>query len=560
MQKLVECVPNFSEGRDLDKIKLITDEIETVPGVRLLDVDPGADTNRTVVTFVGSPDDAAEAAFRAIRKAAQLIDMSTHHGEHPRMGATDVCPFVPLQGTTMEDCAALARKVAERVGRELGISVYLYGEAASRPERVSLATVRSGEYEGMSEKLQQAEWAPDFGPAQLNARAGVTAVGAREFLIAYNVNLNTRSKALAHEVAIDIREMGRNKRGADGKFVRDENGEAVKEPGRLKECRAVGWYIEEYGRAQISMNLTNYKVTPMHLAFDVCEEEARKYGLRVTGSELVGLIPLAAMRQAGRHYLEKQGLSTGVPERELVHVAIRSLGLDEIGGFDPEQKIIEYRVGTPGARLVDKTVQGFADELSTDSPAPGGGSVAALCGALGGALAAMVANLTVGKRKLQDSWETMRRVGDDGQAVKDRLLHLVDADTDAFNAVLSAMRLPKSTPEEQAARDLAVQEATKEATMVPFRVIESAIELLGLAGTAVEHGNPNSASDSGVAALCARTCAEGAYLNVLINLSSIEDRAWADELRQRAHAHCLQARRQADEIVTRVEAQIARQG
>lgn len=559
MQKLVECVPNFSEGRDLEKIRLITDEIETVPGVQLLDVDPGADTNRTVVTFVGSPDDAVEAAFRAIRKAAQLIDMATHSGEHPRMGATDVCPFVPLQGTTMEDCAALARTLGERVGKELGISVYLYGEAASSPQRQSLADVRSGEYEAMAEKIRKPEWKPDFGPTTLNTRAGVTAVGAREFLIAYNVNLNTKSKTLAHEVALDVRELGRNKRGADGKFVRDADGTPVKESGRLKECRAVGWFIDEYARAQISMNLTNYKVTSMHAAFDACEEEARKYGLRVTGSELVGLIPLDAMRDAGRHYLEKQGLSTGVPERDLIELAIQSLGLAELGEFDPEQKIIEYRVQKRTGRLIDMTVQGFADELSTDSPAPGGGSVAALCGALGGALAAMVANLTIGKKKLQESWDAMRPVGDQGQSVKDRLLHLVDADTDAFNSLMAAMRLPKNTDEEVAARTTAMQDATKEATLIPFRVLEASLEVLGLAETAAEHGNPNSASDAGVAALCARTCAEGAFLNVLINLPGIDDRAWTEDLRTRAQAHCQAARRQADAIVTAVEKKIAEQ-
>lgn len=557
MQKLVECVPNFSEGRDLGKIRRITDEIEGVPGVRLLDVDPGADTNRTVVTFVAPPDAAVEAAFRAMARAAEVLDMRTHHGEHPRMGATDVCPFVPLSGTTMDECAELARRLGERVGRELGVSVYLYGEAASREERRSLANVRSGEYEGMAEKLLQPAWKPDFGPTAINARAGVSAIGAREFLIAYNVNLNTRNKALAHEVALDIREAGRNRRGPDGKFVRDASGEPVKDPGRLRECRAVGWYIEEYGRAQISINLTNHKVTPVYAAFDACEEEARKYGLRVTGSELVGLIPLDALREAGRHYLTKQGLSTGVPERELIHVAVRSLGLDELATFDPDEKIIEYRVQKRDGLLVEKTVRGFADELSSDSPAPGGGSVAALCGALGAGLAAMVANLTIGKKKLEANWAAMRPVGDEGQALKDRLLGLVDTDTDAFNAVMAAMRLPKATAAEAAAREAAVQAATREATLVPFRVLEASLDVLQLARIAATEGNPNSASDAGVAALCARTCAEGAFLNVLINLPGITDRAFAEDLRGRADEHLAVVRREAEALVAQVEAKIS---
>ncbi len=553
MQKLVECVPNFSEGRDPELIRAITDEIQSVDGVELLDVDPGADTNRTVVTFVGSPEAASEAAFRAIAKAPSVIDMASHEGEHPRMGATDVCPFVPLQGVTMEDCAELARKLGERVGRELGISVFLYGEAASSPERQSLATVRAGEYEGMAAKIQKPEWKPDFGPTQLNTRAGVTAIGAREFLIAYNINLNTRDKRLANEVAIDVREMGRNKRGPDGKFVRDEAGKPIKNPGRLKECRAVGWYIEEYARAQISMNLTNYKITPMHEAFDVCEEEARKYGLRVTGSELVGLIPLAAMRDAGRHYLAKQGLSTGVPESELVRIAIQSLGLDELSAFDPSKKIIEYRVRGTGGPLVSRTVSGFVDELSSDSPAPGGGSVAALCGSLGAGLAAMVANLTIGKKKFQDRWDAMREVGDQGQLLKDRLLHLVDADTDAFNEVMAAMRLPKKSDAEIAARAEAIEEATKNATMIPFQVLETSLEVLDLADTAAAHGNPNSASDAGVAALAARTCAEGAHLNVLINLPGIEDQGWREETKAKSKELVARARQRSEEIVGRVE-------
>lgn len=554
MQKLVECVPNFSEGRDRTVLDAIAGEISSVDGAQLLDVDPGAATHRTVMTFIAAPEAALEAAFRAIRKASELIDMTKHHGEHPRMGATDVCPFVPLQGMTMEDCAALARRLGDRVGRELGIPVYLYGEAATRPERRSLADVRSGEYEQMAEKLMRPDWKPDFGPERMPARSGVTAIGAREFLIAYNVNLNTRDKKLANEVAFDIREAGRSVRGPDGKFARDAAGQVTKTPGRLAECRAVGWYIEEYGRAQVSINLTNFKVTPVHAAFDACEEEARKYGLRVTGSELVGLVPLEAMRMAGVHYLEKQGRSAGVPERELIHIAVRSLGLDELGPFDPQEKIIEYRVRSQKSSLVEMTMRGFVDELSTDSPAPGGGSVAALCGALGAALAAMVANLTLGSKKLSDRWDDVRPVALQGQALKDWFLSAVDEDTLAFNAVMDAMRLPKKDDQEAAARDAAVQAATRRATEVPFSVLERSQEVLNLAETVVRSGNPSSISDAGVAAICARACAEGAFLNVGINLGGIGDRSWAAETSSRARELLLQVRRRAEAVIADTEA------
>ena len=558
MQKWVECVPNFSEGRDLSVIEKITAEIEAVEGVSLLDVDPGADTNRTVVTLVGSPEAAAEAAFRAIGRAAELIDMSGHSGAHPRMGATDVCPFVPLSGVTMEDCAEIARKLGERVGRELGISVYLYGDAAAKPDRRSLAVVRAGEYEAMVEKIQKPEWKPDFGPTELNRRAGVTAVGAREFLIAYNVNLNTRSKKIANEVAFDIREKGRILRDESGKFVREPDGSPVRGPGLLPECRAVGWYIEEYGRSQVSMNLTNYKITAMHTAFDACVEKAANYGARVTGSELVGLIPLEAMRQAGKHYLAKAGQSTAVSEAELIHIAIRSLGLDEISEFDPKKKIIEYRVRDDAASLVAKTVRGFGDELSSDSPAPGGGSVAALCGALGAALSAMVGNLTVGKPEHEEVWAEMSEVGERAQDLKEWFLSAVDQDTEAFNAVMAAMRLPKKSPEESKARDAAIEAATQQATSVPLHVLERALEVIEAADVMATRGNPNSASDAGVAALCARTCAEGAYLNVLINLPGINDTTWARQTRQKAEKAVARARDAAANVVAAVEAKVAR--
>lgn len=557
MERLVECVPNFSEGRDLAVIEKITAEIESVEGVSLLDVDPGADTHRTVVTLVGSPEAASEAAFRAIRRAAELIDMTGHKGEHPRMGATDVCPFVPLSGVTMEECAELARRLGERVGSELGISVFLYGEAASKPDRASLAVVRGGEYEGMAAKLKKPEWKPDFGPTDINAQAGVTAIGAREFLIAYNVNLNTRDKALAHNVALDIRELGRNKRGPDGKFVRDESGKPVKQPGRLKECRAVGWYIEEYGCAQISINLTNYNVTAVQDAFDAATEEATKYGLRVTGSELVGLIPLEAMRLAGRHYLERQGRSTGVPERELIHIAVRSLGLDELSEFDVDKKIIEYRVRDQSGSLVEMSGRAFADELSSDSPAPGGGSVAALVGSLGASLGAMVANLTYGKKAYADHWDEMKLVADRGQDLKDWFLTAVDRDTDAFNEVMAAMRLPKKTAGEQTARFEAIEAATKNATQVPFDVLERSLQILDLIEVAAARGNPNSVSDAGVGALCARACAEGAFLNVCINLEGITDRSWAEQTEAKAKTLIEEINDRAGRVVDAVKQSVA---
>lgn len=556
MQKLVECVPNFSEGRDRGVLDAISAAITGVQGVQLLDVDPGADTNRTVVTFVGSPDAALEAAFRAIECASHRIDMSRHHGAHPRMGATDVCPFVPLEGMTMEECVDLARRLGARVGEELGIPVYLYERAATRPERTSLAAIRTGEYEGLQAKLGDPEWAPDFGSATFHARAGATVIGAREFLIAYNVNLNTRDRKLANEVAFTVRESGRLAKDAEGRQLVDSEGNKVRQPGRLRAARAVGWYIPEYGRAQISINLLDMNVTPPHLAFEVCDEEARKLGLRVTGSELVGLIPKSALLQAGRYYLERQGKSSGVPERELVHTAVRSLGLDELGPFDADHKVIEYRVADRKASLVERTTRDFVDELSSDSPAPGGGSVAALAGALGAALGAMVANLTIGKRGLEEHWSAMRPVAHEGQALKDWFLAAVDEDTRAFNRVMESMRLPQSTDEERAARAQAVEEANRGATLVPLRVLERSIEVVELAAAAVAEGNPNSLSDAGVAVLCARTAAEGAWLNVAINLANLVDREWAEEARKTASGALVRTRIRAGEVLGQVEARL----
>jgi glutamate formiminotransferase/formiminotetrahydrofolate cyclodeaminase len=527
--KIVECVPNFSEGRDRKKIDAIADVIKSVPDVKLLDVDPGADTNRTVVTFVGTPEAAKEAAFRAIKKAAELIDMSKHKGAHARMGATDVCPFIPVSGVTMDDCVQLARELGERVGRELEIPVYLYEHAASKPERRNLAEVRAGEYEGLSEKLAKPEWAPDYGPAKFNHKSGTTIIGARDFLIAYNVNLNTKDKKLAHEIALDIREGGRPAKGPDGKALKDANGNTVKTPGKLKCVKAVGWYIEQYGQAQISINLTNWKVTPPHAAFEAAREGAQKLGLRVTGSELVGLIPLEPLLEAGRFYLAKQGKSTGVPDSELIASAVLSLGLDQLSEFDPQRKVIEYQFA-PNAPLMSMTAKRFVDEVSSDSPAPGGGSVAALSGALGAALASMVANLTVGKKGYEATFARMDALAREGQSVKDALCKAVDDDTSAFNSLMEAMRLPKKTPEQIAARDAAMQDGYKKAIEVPLHTAKLCLKALELAKEVAEKGNKNSASDAGVAALEAWTGVEGALMNVLINLKEVKDHQYKSKM------------------------------
>lgn len=532
--RIVECVPNFSEGRDRDKIAGIVREIETTPGVKLLDVDPGESTNRTVVTFVGEPAAVQEAAFRAIRKAAEVIDMRAHRGAHSRIGATDVCPFVPVSGVTMEDCVRLARELGRRVADELGIPVYLYEEAASRPERRNLAEVRAGEYEGLPEKLKDPEWLPDFGAPVFNPRSGATVIGAREFLIAYNINLNTRDRRLAHEIALTLRESGRAKRDKDGNILRDGAGNALKVPGRFKDVKSVGWYVEDYGVAQISINFTNYKVSPVHAVFDETVRLAETLGLRVTGSELVGLIPKEALLMAGGHYLEKQGRNPGVPEAELIRTAVLSLGLNDKTPFDPDRKIIENQFKEAGRALAAMDLRAFADEVSMDSPAPGGGSVAALSGALSAALSAMVGNLTYGKKGYEGAKPEMKRVALRAQTLKDDLLEAVDLDTRAFNRVMESFRLPKGTEDQARERDRAVEEASKEATLVPFGVLEASAELVGLAEAVAREGNKNSVSDAGVAGLTALAAGKGAYYNVRINLPGIKDEDFKARIGERA--------------------------
>ncbi|MDX9928286.1 MAG: glutamate formimidoyltransferase [Bacteroidales bacterium] len=533
-QPILECVPNFSEGRDMTIIKQITDQIESVAGVKLLDVDPGRDTNRTVVTFVGSPESVCEAAFMAVGKAAELIDMSKHHGEHPRMGATDVCPLVPVSGITMEETVVYARKLAGRIGGELGIPVYCYENAAFEEKRRNLANCRAGEYEGLSQKLVDPAWRPDFGPAEFNARAGATAVGARDFLVAFNVNLNTTSTRRANAIAYDVREKGRPMREGNpitGKIVKDEQGNTVMVPGSLKAVKAIGWYIEEYGMAQISMNLTNISVTPVHIAFDEVCRKAETRGVRVTGSELVGLIPLKAILDAGRYFLKKQQRSAGVPDEELIRIAVRSMGLSDIHEFKPSEKIIEYVMGEKSSdRLVSMSLRGFMDITASESPAPGGGSVSSYVGALGVALGTMVANLSSHKRGWDERWEEFGEWAVMGKEIQNELLRFVDADTAAFKRVLEAYSLPKKNEEEKAARSLAIQEAIKYATLVPFRVMEIAFRGFEVIRAMVEKGNPNSITDAGVGALALRTCIRGAFLNVKVNAADIEDRQFVDEL------------------------------
>lgn len=560
MQPIIECVPNFSEGRNLQTIKLITDAIETVEGIRLLDVDPGKATNRTVVTFVGAPADVIEAAFRGIQKAAEVIDMRNHSGEHPRMGATDVCPLIPISGISMEETAEYAKKLAERVANELQIPTYLYEYAQSNPARTNLSVIRGGEYEGFFEKIKLPEWAPDFGKAEMNPTAGATVIGARDFLIAYNVNLNTKSTRIANRIAFDVREAGRVKREGNpysGKIVTDENGEAIRIPGKLKSVKAIGWYIEEYNMAQISMNLTNYKITPLHVAFEETRKAADDRGVRVTGSELVGLIPLQPLLDAGKYFLEKQGLSSGVSERELVDCAVRSMGLTELSAFDPEKKIIEYLLRDARAsRLVNMTVRGFVNETASDSAAPGGGSISALAGASGAALGTMVANLSAIKKGWEDRLAEFSPWAQQGQILKDQLLALVDEDTRAFDAIMNAFALPKDTPEQVSERKQAIQEASKYATEVPFRTMQTAFDCIPLLKQMAEHGNPNSLSDVGVGALCIKTAVRGAWLNVLINAQGLSDKVWAENVVTKARALLAKNHAACDEIILGIEAKL----
>ncbi|MBM3415638.1 MAG: glutamate formimidoyltransferase [Bacteroidetes bacterium] len=523
MQQLIECVPNFSEGNDLNIIKQITDQIESVEGVRLLNVDPGKATNRTVVTFVGNPLAVVEAAFRAIKKAGELIDMTKHKGEHPRMGATDVCPLIPIANISMEETAEYAQQLAKRVGEGLQIPVYLYEAAQPNKDRSNLSVIRAGEYEGFFKKIKQPEWKPDFGPAEFDVKRGATVIGARDFLVAYNVNLNTTSTRRANAVAFDVREAGRK--------IKDDSGQMITVPGTLKYVKAIGWYIEEYGIAQISINLTHINLTPVHIAFDEVCRRAEARGLRVTGSELVGLIPLKAMLDAGKYFLRKQQRSVGVSEKELIKIAVKSLGLDELGPFKPEEKIIEYMLkNKDDNRLVNMTLSGFADETAGESPAPGGGSVSAYVGALGISLGTMVANLSSHKKGWNERWEEFSNWAEKGQQYKDELLRLVDEDTKAFNQIMTAMGLPKGTEEEKVIRAKAIQEATKYAIEIPFKVMQAAYESMEVIKAMVETGNPNSITDAGVGALCARSAVIGAFINVRINAGGYDDKAFGNDI------------------------------
>jgi glutamate formiminotransferase/formiminotetrahydrofolate cyclodeaminase len=554
-------VPNFSEGRDMQVIAKITAEIEKVKGVKLLDVDPGKATNRTVVTFVGDPESVCEAAFMAVKKAAEIIDMSKHHGAHPRFGATDVCPLVPVSGITMEETIEHARKLGKRIGEELGIPVYCYEFAAFEEKRRNLASCRQGEYEGLAKKISSVDWKPDFGSTEWNsnvARHGATAVGARNFLVAYNVNLNTTSTRRANAVAYDIREKGRMKREGNtvtGKIVRDANGEPVFEPGLLKAVKAIGWYIDEYGIAQISINLTDLSVTPLHKVFDTACERAAARGMRVTGSELVGLIPLNALLDAGKYFLHKQKRSTGLPEKEILKIAVRSLGLDDLAPFDPKKKIIEYMIsdGASG-KLVDLSLTDFANETSSESPAPGGGSVSAAMGALGAALAGMVANLSSHKAGWDDRWKEFSDMAERCMAIQNNLLAMVDEDTQAFDGVMKAMGMPKATPEEKAERHRIMQDAIRYAAEVPLKVMRNAFDSFELIKMMAETGNPNSVSDAGVGALCARSAVLGAGLNVKINAAGIDDKEFVKQILEEAgrlEASAIQKETEILEIVNR---------
>lgn len=534
MQQLIECVPNFSEGIDLSIITQITNEIEKIDGVRLLNVDPGKATNRTVVTFVGTPQAVIDAAFVAIKKAGELIDMSKHKGEHPRMGATDVCPLIPIANISMEETAKWAVKLAKRVGEDLSIPAYLYEAAQPNTNRNNLSVIRAGEYEGFFKKIKLPEWKPDFGPSEYDAKRGATVIGARDFLVAYNVNLNTTSTRRANSIAFDVREAGRVKRegnSINGKIVTDENGNPVNIPGSLKSVKAIGWFIEEYGVAQISMNLTNINITPLHIAFDEVCKKATERGIRVTGSELVGLVPLKSLIDAGKYFLLKQQRSVGVSEKELIKIAIKTMGLDELSPFNPEERIIEYLLKNKAdSKLVNMTLTDFADETASESPAPGGGSISAYIGALGVSLATMVANLSSHKKGWDDQWETFSQWAEKGQYYKDELIKLVDADTAAFNKIMTAFGLPKGTDEEKSNRKMAIQEATKFAIEIPFKVMQLSFESMTLIKAMADIGNPNSVSDAGVGALCARSAVMGAFMNVRINASGYDDKAYVTDI------------------------------
>ncbi len=549
MKKIIECVPNFSEGRDKAILDQIATAVEQVEGVKLLNVDPGKGTNRTVFTFVGDETTVVEGAFQAIKKATELIDMRKHSGAHPRFGATDVCPFIPIANASMEDCIACAKKLGERVGKELAIPVYLYEYAASAPHRKNLANVRAGEYEGIAQKITQTDWKPDFGPAELNAKSGNIAIGARDFLIAYNVNLNTTSTRRANSVAFDVREQGRK--------VKNEKDEEVVQPGACKAVKGIGWFIPEYGVAQVSMNLTNIRETPVHIAFDECVKSAFNRGMRVTGSELIGLIPLQSMLEAGRYFLTKQQRSTGVSETELIHIAIKSMGLDELTPFDPQKRIIEYMLNdTDAAPLVSMNLRQFADETASESPAPGGGSIAAYIGTLGISLGTMVANLSSHKKGWDERWREFSDYADTGQKIKEELLKLVDEDTHAFNEIMNAFSLPKSSDEEKSIRKAAIQSATKNAIEVPLKVMQLSLQSFEVIKAMAEIGNPNSVSDAGVGALCARSAVYGAWLNVKINASGYEDKVYVQQVLQQGETMLNEAIAKEKEVLQIVETKI----
>ncbi|HOK21381.1 MAG TPA: glutamate formimidoyltransferase [Bacteroidales bacterium] len=534
-KKIIECVPNFSEGRDMNIINQITAEIKNTDGVKLLDVDPGATTNRTVVTFAGEPDAVVEAAFKAVKKATELIDMSKHKGAHPRFGATDVCPLVPVANITMQEVIEYANKLGKRIGDELGIPVYLYEFAAKSDDRRNLANVRAGEYEGLEKKLKDPLWQPDFGPAKFLPKTGAIAVGARNFLVAINYNLNTTSVRRANAIAFDVREKGRPMRKGNpitGEIVKDENGNTIYIPGTLKATKAIGWFIEEYGIAQVSMNITDISVTPVHIAFDEVSEKARLRGIRVTGAEIVGLIPKSVLIDAGKYFLKKQQRSTGVSEDELIKIAVKSMGLDDLKPFDAQNKVIEFLLAKdePAPKLINMTMSEFADETASESPAPGGGSISAYVGALGAALATMVANLSSHKPGWDDKWEEFSNFAEEGQKIKDELVQLLEEDTNAFNKVMDAFGLPKDTDEQKNIRRQAIEEATRYATEIPYRTMKTATMAIPLCKKMAEIGNPNSISDAGVGAICCLTAIKGAYLNILINVAGLKDKSWADNI------------------------------
>jgi glutamate formiminotransferase/formiminotetrahydrofolate cyclodeaminase len=557
--KIVECVPNISEGRRAEVYHAVAEAAASVSGVTLLNVDPGADTNRTVITFVGAPDDVLEAAFRLVKKGVELIDMTTHRGAHPRIGAVDVVPFIPVANVTMDECADLARRLGERVGRELSVPVYLYEHAASAPHRRNLAEVREGEYEGCARKLMDPLWQPDFGPCEFVPRSGAIVIGARKFLVAYNVNLNTLDKRLANRVAFDIRERGRQKKDANDRPILDDKGEPVWEPGMLKAVKAVGWVIPEFNTAQVSINLTDLDVTPLHVAFDACEERAQARGMRVTGSEIVGLVPLSVLLDAGRHALAKMGRPTGVPEDALVQTAIRTLGLSAVKEFDPKERVIEYRLNPLPPALASMTLRGFVDELSSESPAPGGGSVSAYAASMAAGLAAMVAVLSHTKAGFEAKQEQLDSIANRGQKLKDEMLRLVDADTAAFDALLDAMRMPKKTDEEKKQRSTAIADATVGAAEIPLRVLEACPAIIELCREIAAIGMEASLSDAGVGAQMGRAAAAGAYQNVCINLAGLSDAARKSALLSRADAAWQQSRElhaaAEEEILLKLRAQ-----